>query len=248
MCYYYEVKMKIMIASKKGIDELVDETLKDIPVNKRLNKAVKGMYFDRKKGRLSWEMASHEIRVLNPFQSYVKPMKVIGDVKNKRIDIVGLCEDMPNYLIASNEDEVKLFNKEVFSAGWLSCQNQLYVWDNGIFLRNLKQSYLPKKLIITNIEGVYLAEGYCVHENKEKRPLKNTELGYGAYNEKADGSKYRYGMGSPNIWECVIDQMIGYFLNTDFYCASDYKVIYGSERARDKLVEVFEKLGIPKLS
>lgn len=221
--------MRFAILSRKGIEKIIDETLQDLPVNQR---------FSRVNGQV-YETVPYKVQVIPAHSSYSQDMNGTSRI----IDLMGPYKDVPNFAVASNEKERKRILKtsdgEVFGIK----QNQLIVLDKGIFFRHLDLNGYSHKIRAQNVEGIHFSNGYCVSQNKQRRQLQGTEVGFGG--EIANPYEtYRYGIGSPRIWGHLVEHMTDYFLTHNLWTAESNKVLFGSERSRDKVVETFKKFGL----
>lgn len=222
--------MRIAVLSRKGIEEIINETLQELPFNQR---------FSRVNGQIS-ENIPYKVQVIPAHSSYSQDIN--GTPRN--IDLMGPYKDVPNFAVASNEKERKRILKtsdgEVFGIK----QNQLIVLNDGIFFRHLNLDGSRHEIKARNVEGIHFSNGYCVSQNKQKRQLQENEAGFGAQIANPYEKTYRFGIGSPRIWGHLVEHMTDYFLTHNLWTAESNKIIYGSERGRDKVVEVFEKLGL----
>lgn len=216
--------MRIAILSKSGIEKIVDETIQGLPVNQR---------FERVDPQMDEEIP-YRVRVIPRYNVYLNPFR-----DGETIDLMGPHSEVPNFIAATDESEVKKMKKISVENTWGYQQNQLIVLDRGVFFRHLElnKGYYFEGIKARTIEGMHLTEGYCVHKNRENRNPQGWEKGYGGY---LNG--IRYGIGRPIIWESIVKDMIGYFLSHDIWAARDNKIIFGSERSRDRVIEILEKL------
>jgi len=247
--------------NRKGINKIVDDTLKGLPQNQRFDKANMNVS----------ETIPYKVKVIPAHSSYFQegggksridltvPYKKVRDVigtlreyeqeisKNvngtSKIELVGPYEDVPNFAVASSEDERKIIlnisNNEVFGVK----QKQLIVLDNGVFFRYLKLNGASKEISVQNVQGVYLSRSSHFSKNKQNRQLDENKFDLSSQISDSNET-YKKGIGIPGIWEGLVESMTNHFLNTRLFTTDSIKVIYGSEGIRDKLIDVFEKEGL----
>ena len=100
-------------------------------------------------------------------------------------------------------------------------QNQLVVLNNGVYFMHLILSPHHTGILTSNVEGVYFSPGY-----------------HGSENEKQYTSI---------LWEPVVEGMVDYFLKQNLLVGDSHKVIFGSERGRDKIIKTFDKLELKQI-
>lgn len=211
-------------------------------------------------GFMSAEEIPYDIKVIPAHGSYSRDDKSSsGNYEERRlaeetrlarypIDLV-VYPGVPNFAIASTEDEKRKIGSESYYK-----QNQLIVLDNCVFFRNLKLGSLARhkyKIDVTNIEGIYLDCGHCLFEKESWQGFEQKDPN-GIYTDTRDKDSahvrsdtiWRYK--TPRIWGHIVEEMINYFLSNQKYMfsADSHKVVVGSERSKNKVTEIFEKLGL----
>ena len=212
--------MRIVVLSRNGIEKIMDETLQELPFNKR---------FSRVNGQTS-ENIPYKVQVISAYNSYSQDVNGTSRI----IDLMGPYKDVPNFAVASNKKERKRILKSSDGEVFGDKQNQLIVLDNGVFFRHLDLNGYGKEIRAINIEGIHFSNGYCISQNKQKRQLQGNEAGFGAQISNRYET-YRYGIGSPRIWGDLVEHMTDYFLTHDLWTAESNKVLYGSKGVGIKL-------------
>jgi len=207
--------MRVIFANRRGIEELVDDELTKLPLNLRYDTADKH----------SSEMIPYKVSVLPKDRSYSQESKE----ESRIIDLVGPSEDVPNFMVASDECEQKRILKDCNNRYESQEQSQLIVLNKCVLLRELRLND-SNNIWIRGIEGVYLSSGYCFLPSKERGDP-----------QEIKSEKHR-------IWEGLVESMTHYFLDLNSWLKVDSsKVIYDSERSKAKLIAVFQKAGLKKI-
>lgn len=206
--------MRIAILSKTGIEKVIDETLQNLPVNRR---------FSRVNGKV-YETIPYKVNLIHPHSSYSQDMNETSRI----IDLIGPYEDVPNFAVASNKEERERILKPLQSTldiGYNSIvsQDQLIVLSHDVFYRQLNLS-VRKRILAETIEGVHFSNCRWISQ------------------KEVDGIRQRK-IKNKRIWEHVVEDMADYFLTYTFNSDST-KVFYGSEEIRDKVIKVFDKFGL----
>ncbi len=166
---------------------------------------------------------------------------------NKRFDLVGPYEAIPYFFVANNEDE----RKAMKNTGEDYIQNHLVVLDNGIFFRKLERIRTRGQIDIDNEEGIFFSDGHEYFRNTQGRQLEKNEVPRGAW----VNDSYWGCVGTPSrAWDYAVTGMIEYLVSfpldddvvghQSFRFVDSNKIIFGSERCRDKIIKTFDKLGL----
>jgi len=169
---------------------------------------------------------------------------------NKLFYLVGPYEAIPYFFVANDEDERKAMKDN----GRDYRQNHLVVLDKGVFFRTLERIRTEGQIWIDNEEGIFFSDGHEYFRNTQCRQLEKNEVPRGAW----VSNEYWGAIGTPSrAWNYAVKGMVEYFVSFPFDDAvvgqqrfrfvDSNKIIFGSERCKDRLIEVFNELGLHKI-
>jgi len=143
--------MRITILNKKGISKIVDETLQDMPLNERLERA--------------WECSEELIEwgyEKVPFNVKILPINGLYGNEKPQINVYEPYNSVPDFLVASDKDNKKRKDVHCLNTCFDSEYNQaqLVVLENGIYHRMLNGLGVmnPREIRISNVDSIFFPE------------------------------------------------------------------------------------------
>lgn len=174
----------------------------------------------------------HKIKVMPWHSSYSQDL----GTKARVIDLLGPCDDVPDYAVASSGDEKSRIQNNKYGGNF--DQNQLIVLPTGIYLRHLNMtSGCLGYGYMYNLESIHFSRGYCLLVDRS-----------------IESHKEGHFITTKQIWETAVESMMQQFLDPKIEWSSEYiemghndKILFGSEKCRDKVIETLGKCGLKKI-
>ena len=237
--------MRCLLFNKTGLEDLLKEEMhkqmKQLPLNERFEKV-------HNLEKLPRDRESHppKVDVISVYRSYAFNFDDDLSDRSEIVDLVGPYYSVPNFIVVSSDYERQKVLGKGRRAGYMMIwQRQLIILEKSVSLRTLL--YDKDDLTIYNDEGIYLMDGNLYYDNRERRPLRDNEIGCGDAITENSNEEYHTVIAKPRIWEMIVKEMISYFLTEDFresYNSSNHshKIIFGSERCKNETVKILEEI------